>query len=82
MSTIAAAGNGQTTKHRGTVTFKQPLPGFPSKYAVLATAQGAILAPVGAHVIGFELDSKNNFKAFEVFTDEAIATFSWIVVKP
>jgi hypothetical protein len=81
MSRIVRAGNAKTVDHRGKVTFPRPLQGMPSKYAILVTAAGAILAPSGAHVVGYDLDARNNLKAFEVYTDEVIADFSWIVVQ-
>src|SRR5262249_9523970 len=39
------------------------------------------LARLGAHVIGYDLDAMNSFVAFEVYTDDAIADFSWIVAE-
>ncbi len=54
---------------------------MPSEYAVLVSAAGAQLDQRGAHVLGYELDAENNLKGFEVYTDEAIGDFSWIVVQ-
>jgi hypothetical protein len=80
MNRIVRSGNATTNNHRGTVTFTPSLKGMPSEYAILITASGAALAESGAHVIGYELDAENNLKGFEVYTDEAIGDFSWIVV--
>ena len=57
------------------MTFTPALKGMPSQYAVPVTVASAGLAPSGAHVIGYDLDANNNFEAFEVYTDEAIADF-------
>ncbi|MBZ5578503.1 MAG: hypothetical protein LAP40_18230 [Acidobacteriia bacterium] len=82
MNTIIKAGNAKTSGHRGKVTFPKPLKGLPSKYAFLATAASALLGQSGAHVISYDLDATNkNMKAFEVYTDEEIADFSWVVVQ-
>src|SRR5215472_9898957 len=81
MNRVVESGNATTNDHRGTVTFTPSLKGMASEYAVLVTAAGAVLAERGAHVIGYELDADNNFKGFEVYTDEAIGDFSWIVVQ-
>src|SRR5262245_1975257 len=81
MNRIIRSGNAATNNHRGTVTLAPSLRGMPSEYAVLVTATGAALAKRGAHVTGYDLDAENNLKAFEVYTDEAIGDFSWIVVQ-
>ncbi len=81
MIKIVKAGNAKTNNHRGKVTFRPSLKGMPSKYAILVTAASALLAPSGAHVLGYDLDAKNNLKAFEVYTDQVFADFSWLVVQ-
>jgi hypothetical protein len=82
MNKILHAGNAQSNNHRAKVTFNPPLHGDHTKYAFLVTAGGAILAPAGAHVIAFDMDPTNlNVAAFEVYTDQAITQFAWIVVQ-
>ena len=79
---ILYAGYGQTNNHRAKIKFSSPLEGNWSKYGFLVTAGGAILSPAGAHVIAFDMDTNNkNVAAFEVYTDQAIAQFWWIVVQ-
>lgn len=64
MIKLVKAGSAKTNNHRGKVTFKPSLPGMPSKYAVLVTVASALLASSGAHVIGYDLDAKNNLGAY------------------
>jgi hypothetical protein len=85
MNTIVYAGNGKTKNNRATITFSSPLKGTHTDYAFLVSvAIGALGVPQGGHVCGYGMAPVGKVQylaSFDVYTDQPIADFSWIVVK-
>ena len=86
MHKILQAGNSQSTNHRATIALapnlniQGPPPG---KYKFFASTSSALAGPASAHIVGFNIGGAGNkfITAFEVWTDEAISQFSWMVVE-
>jgi hypothetical protein len=87
MPKILQAGNGQSQNHRATIALNPnlnlPQGPPPGNYMFLACAARALAGPMGVHINGFSMGGAGNkfITDFEVWTDEAISQFSWIVVK-
>jgi len=85
MDNIVYAGNGITNNQRVNITFSKPLKGTQANYAILVSvAIGALGVPQGGHVCGYAMAPVGNVQylaGFEVYTDQPIANFSWIVVQ-
>jgi hypothetical protein len=83
MNTIVRAGNGQSDNNRATIRLRPPLLGPHTNYAFLVSASlGPLNLPHGAYVCGYDMDQTlQNVAAFEVYTEQAIAQFAWIVVQ-
>lgn len=86
MNAILQAGNSKSQNHRATITLTpnlkvQGLP--PGNYKFFVCTSSALAGPAGAHVNGFNMGGMGNkfITAFEVWTDEAISDFSWMIVK-
>jgi hypothetical protein len=80
---ILFAGNAQSSSNRAKITFSSPLQGNQSKYAFLVSVLGGPTnLPNGAFVSGFDMDGTGqNVAAFEVYTNQPIAQFSWLVLR-
>jgi hypothetical protein len=86
MHKILLAGNGRSNNHRAPIALNPNLkvPGPPpGNYKFFAFTLSALAGPAGAHLVGFSMGGVGNkfITAFEIWTDEAISEFSWIVVE-
>lgn len=86
MHAILQAGNAQTQNHTATVALTPNLqiPGFPpGNYKFFACTSSALAGPAGAHIVGFGMGGAGNkfITSFEVWTDELVSAFSWMVVE-
>ena len=86
MPNILQAGNSKSANHIATIALTPhlnvPQGPPPGQYKFFATTETALAGPAGAHIAGFNMGGAGNkfITAFEVWTDEAISEFSWMVV--
>ena len=83
MPHILQAGNGQSQNHRATIVLIPHLiPGFPpGNYKFFVSTTGSVRGPSGAHIFGINLGAGGDITGFEVWTDEEVSQFSWMVVE-
>jgi hypothetical protein len=87
MATVVQAGNAKSQAHVATVPLVPNLllgtmvP--PGNYRFFVTISSALAGPSGGHIVGFTVGGPGNrfLVSFDVWTDEAIAAFSWMVVE-
>ena len=86
MPRILQAGNGQSNNHIATIALNPTLntPSVPpGRYKFFVCTATALAGPAGGHIAGFNMGGAGNhfITAFEVWTDEAISDFAWMVVE-
>ena len=84
MHKILQAGNSKSS-HGATIALTPNLKVqslAPGDFQFFAFTSSALAAPAGAHISGFHMGGAGNkfITAFDVWTDEAISQFAWMVV--